>query len=252
MRVAVYVLLLLFVVASPGFSDVVDRNPSAEEPAITIEGTTVTYVGKISEKNVDLFLNIVKGKKLTTLVITSSGGEINAGMKMGSWVFDNHIDVVVEKMCMSSCANYVFTAGRHKTINPGSIVAWHGSVLQESGMSDEDIRILVIQAFNKLPESEKKKKDLQELIRKSIEQMREYRAESTKKQADFFKKIRVDESVCLIGNEEYGAKDFFILSVKDMERFGIHDVQAPNDYEQTDLTPFCIRGKQVEYIKLRD
>lgn len=252
MRVVVYMLLLLFAVVSPGFSEVMGENPSAEEPTITIEDTTVTYVGSISEKNIELFLETVRGKNLTTLVITSGGGEINAGMKMGLWVFDNHIDVVVEKMCMSSCANYVFTAGRHKTINPGAIVAWHGSVLQESILSEEDIRVSVIQAFDKLSESEKAKRDLQEMIRKAIEQMREYRAESTRSQADFFKKIGVDESVCLIGNEEYGARDFFILSVKDMERFGIGDVQAPHDYEQIDLTPFCIRGHEVEYIKLRD
>ncbi len=252
MRVIVYVVLLLLAVAGPGFSDVIHGNPSAEEPTITIEGTTVIYLGKISEQNVELFLETVRGKKLTTLLIASSGGEINAGMMMGSWVFDNHIDVVVEKMCMSSCANYVFTAGRHKTINPGSIVAWHGSILQEFLMSDEDIRVLVIQTFDKLPESEKEKMDLQEMIRKSIEQMKEYRVESTRRQAMFFKKIGVDESVCLIGNEEYGAEDFFILSVKDMERFGIRHVQAPNDYEQIDLAPFCIRGHQVEYIKLRD
>lgn len=95
------------------------------------------------------------------MVISSGGGEINAGMKMGYWVFDNQIDVVVNGMCMSSCANYIFPAGHRKIINNGSIVAWHGSALQESGMSECDIRESVIKAFNKLTESEKKGQNLE-------------------------------------------------------------------------------------------
>ncbi len=35
---------MLLVVASPSFSDVMDGNPSAEEPTTTIEGTTITYL----------------------------------------------------------------------------------------------------------------------------------------------------------------------------------------------------------------
>ena len=225
-------------------------NPSAEEPLITVEGTTITYVGKISVKSVGRLLNAVKGNKFETLVISSGGGEINAAMKMGSWVFDNNIDVVVDGVCMSSCANYVFTAGRRKTIKNGSIVAWHGNALQESGMSEKDVRESVIEAFNRLPESEKKKQNLEDLVRKSIEQMREYRAASKKRQAQFFAKIGVDEYVCRIGNEKYRAQDFYILSVEDMNRFGIHNVQAPENYEKTDLTPFRRKGKEIQHIKL--
>jgi hypothetical protein len=224
-----------------------------EEVAITIEGTTVKYVGKVSDKNAELFMNMVKGKNLTTLVINSGGGEINAGMEIGSWVFDNQIDVVVDGVCMSSCANYVFTAGRFKTIRKGSIVGWHGNALTESATSDQELRRATTEAFNQLPESDQKKLNLEEMIKKAIEQSKEYHASSIKRQAEFFTKIGVDEYVCRIGLEEYGAEDFYILSVADMARFGIQNVQAPENYEQTDLTPLCEKkGKKIEYIKLRD
>jgi len=228
------------------------RNPSDEKLSIIIEGTTVKYVGKVSEKNVEMFMNMVKGRNLAKLVINSGGGEINAGMEIGSWVFDNQIDVVVDGVCMSSCANYIFTAGRYKTISKGSIVAWHGNALQESGISEKDVRESINEAFNRFPESEKKKRNIEDLIKKSTEQMREYRATSIQRQAAFFAKISVDEYVCRIGSEKYGAQDFYFISVEDMDRFGIHNVRAPENYEKTNLTPFCNKGKKIEYIKLRD
>ena len=49
--------------------------------------------------------------------------------------------------------------------------------------------------------SEKKKQNFEDLVKKSIEQMREYRAASIQRQAEFFAKISVDEYVCRIGNE---------------------------------------------------
>jgi len=226
------------------------EDPSAEEATITLDGAKATYAGKITDPNVECFMDTVKGKKVSMLVISSSGGEINAGMRMGEWVFDNQVDVVVERMCMSSCANYVFPAGRNKTIRTNSIVAWHGSILQEGGMSDADVREKAIKAYAQLPENIRTNIALDVMIDQAIQQMREYRESSIVNQEQFFRKIGVDEYICRVGNEKYGAKDFFILCVEDMARFGIRDVLGPKNYEDIDLTPFRRTGKSVEFIHL--
>lgn len=228
-----------------------ENDPSAEKAVIAFQGETVNYAGKITDTNVERFLAEATGKNVSTLVISSGGGEINAGMRMGEWVLDNHVDVVVKDMCMSSCANYVFTAGRRKTINANSIVAWHGNIFQEYEGWEEDVRKAATETFDKLSETDKKKQPLKDMIQKALEQMRLYRAASIKKQSEFFKKIGVDGYICRIGNEEYGARDFFILSVKDMARFGVLNVSAPEKYEETDLTRFRRKGKSVEFISLR-
>jgi hypothetical protein len=245
-----WVLVIFFVsLHAPVFGEPAN-DPSAEEATIVLEGTTVAYAGKITDRNIERFMDTVKGKKVSTLVISSSGGEINEGMEMGEWVFDNHVDVVVERMCMSSCANYVFTAGRQKTIRANSIVAWHGSILQKSGMSDADVRAAATKAYDQLPDGEKRKIDLEDFVKQTIQRMREYQVNSTTRQAQFFRKIGVEEYVCRVGNEKYGAKDFFLLSVRDMAQFGILNVQAPENYEEIDLTPFRQKGKSVEFIHL--
>ena len=219
-----------------------------KEAIITIEGTTVTYRGPITEENTQLFLDLVKGKNLKTLVITSGGGDINTGMDMGRWIFENEVDVVVEGMCMSSCANYIFTAGKKKIIRPGAIVAWHGNALQNGGDWEKSFLRSIQEAINGLPPKDREKVD----TAKAMENAMEYIRECKRKQAAFFQEIGVDEYVCRVGNEEYGARDFFILSVEDMERFGIKKIQAPDMYHNTDLSRFNREKPRspVEYIKI--
>ena len=56
------------------------------------------------------------------LKVTSSGGDITLGMELGEWVFRNGLDVEVVDHCFSSCANYVFTAGKAKYLNPDAVL----------------------------------------------------------------------------------------------------------------------------------
>jgi len=244
------IVLLFVLIWSPPGSIGADAGAisGGKEAIITIEGTTVTYRGPITEENTQLFLDLVKGKNLKTLMITSGGGDINTGMDMGRWIFKNEIDVVVEGMCMSSCANYIFTAGKKKIIRPGAIVAWHGNALQNGGDWEKSFLRSIQEAINGLPPEERDKVD----IAKAMEGAMEYIKECKRKQAAFFQEIGVDEYVCRVGSEESGARDFFILSVEDMERFGIREIQAPDMYYNTDLSRFNREKPQspVEYIKI--
>ncbi|MCK9526047.1 MAG: hypothetical protein M0R49_08975 [Limnochordia bacterium] len=238
-----FVLVLAFVHILTG--GVRSSDPRAVEAIIALEGTTVKYVGKINEENVDRLLDLVAAKPVTELIISTSGGEINGGMTMGEWVYNNNIDVVVEGMCMSSGANYVFTAGRIKTIREGSVVAWHGSILQKSVMSVDDIRATTKTVYEQLPEDVRAQFDLETLIEQTIRDSDEYVAKSKVRQAQFYEKIGVDEYLTRVGNEEYGAEDFFTMSVEDMAHFGIRDVTAPADYEEVALA----RG--VDFITIK-
>lgn len=69
--------------------------------------------------------------KPQTLLITSPGGGIVAGMDLGEWILDNQLDVEIGGLCFSSCANYVFVAGATKILRSYSLLGWHGSAFQE-------------------------------------------------------------------------------------------------------------------------
>lgn len=86
------------------------------------------YVGDLDEAaNRKLFaLYETLSPKPTVLSIRSPGGEVNAGMTLGTWVHDHGIDVRVMEFCLSSCANYVFPAGIKKIVSNFAVIGYHG------------------------------------------------------------------------------------------------------------------------------
>ena len=89
---------------------------------------------------------------VATRRVDSDGDVIGEGMKLGHWIFDHNVDVPVDGLRFSSCANYVFTAGRIKTLMAGSIVGWHGSERQDEhiarGLSPTVTKVLGVNATN--------------------------------------------------------------------------------------------------------
>lgn len=105
-----------------------------ENPAtITIEGSTIVFKGDIGLDTYRDFLYAVRGKEdqITAIRINSGGGITDQGMLVGEWIFDHQLDVIVNELCFSSCANYIFTAGKNKIIEKDAIVGWHGSEQQD-------------------------------------------------------------------------------------------------------------------------
>lgn len=76
--------------------------------------------------------------KPTVLVITSTGGSDTAGVEMGFWVHENKISVEVPHYCGSACANFVFTAGKQKTLGRHALLIWHGGSHQPNLFAQVD------------------------------------------------------------------------------------------------------------------
>ena len=196
------------------------------------------YTGPITtEQNRQLFA-ATAGKHIERLVITSSGGEVGAGIKLGLWVADNGLDIEVPEYCLSSCANYVFPAGHHKSIGQGAIVAWHGNYnhLKETGLWRDDIA-------SRMQRHNEDAATAGARVRKEVDRLAGL-------ERDFFERIGIDEYLCWIGKmPPYDAPDYYFLSSEDMARFGVSHFQAPPGYENTDVSGFSIH---IMYIELYD
>ena len=104
------------------------------EPAtISVEGSIISFVGSIESETYRNFLYAVRGQEdqITAIQINSGGGITDQGMLIGEWIFDHELDVIVDEICFSSCANYIFPAGKNKIIEEDAIVGWHGSEQQD-------------------------------------------------------------------------------------------------------------------------
>ena len=109
------------------------RSIMAEEAEITVEDSTVRYIGVINGRSAYNFLELVRGAegRIDTLIINSPGGETRSARRIGRWIHQHGVTVVVDELCFSSCANYIFTAAPEKIIRDGAYVGWHGSEQQE-------------------------------------------------------------------------------------------------------------------------
>ena len=145
---------------------------------------------------------------------------------MAVWVINNSLNVEVNNVCLSSCANYIFPAGKTKVIKENSIVAWHGSAIQDSLSNPPLDQIEKMLAYIDDPQEKENEKN------KIIKSHKNYIDRMRKKQEKFFKKIGVDQSITVIGqSEKYSVKNFWTMSVNDMAKFGITNVIAPDDYK---------------------
>lgn len=99
-----------------------------ETTQIFVDNGQLEYVGHLDEaangRLFDLYEKLEK--KPTVLSIRSGGGEVNTGMALGAWVHAHKLDVRVMEFCLSSCANYVFPAGVHKTVSNFALIGYHG------------------------------------------------------------------------------------------------------------------------------
>jgi len=202
-------------------------SPSISEPAnIEADGPVIVYRGFIDEVSVNRMEELVESSTLPvrTLRIDSPGGDVEAGLRLGSLVFDHSMDVeVFGRGCHSSCANYVFTAGRRKRIEAGSLVTWHGSAIQTD--------------WNFRPRMYSEAREFAETLQR-IRRM----------QFHFFRTIGVDERVTVVGHD-LDCRCVWALSVDDMARFGIDNVEiVGGDYAgSVNTTEF---GSAVRFLEL--
>lgn len=247
----------LLVLASAGCSADGARSPAENPPEVEagqstagarvrIIGASMEYRGEMTEEGLATLKRLAYGQAIDTLVVDSAGGEIVVGMDFGNWVVERQLNVVVDGVCLSSCANYVFTAGSKKSILPGSVVAWHGSAKQPGLLDQMHAMIEKDVKARRLPPG----KEAEELVRARQKNV-DYLTGAIVKQGEFFHRVGVDEYVTRIGNEVYGLPGFYYLSVEDMARFGIRDVTAPDNYAQMDLSALRRRtGHAIRYLKL--
>jgi len=117
--------------------------PSAKGPTVFIKGTDLFYGGPLLEELIHeaMLLYDSASPKPTRLVITSSGGDVELGLDLGEWVREKGLRVFIPKACLSSCANYIFTAGTSVELGEAAVLFWHGSPIVDELDMPESMRI---------------------------------------------------------------------------------------------------------------
>jgi len=113
-----------------------NNNHLDEPPEVYISGGTIYYTGHLNQSGFQKMVSALfkYGKKPKSLVIDSPGGKPLSAMSIGKAVHDLQLDVTVVNKCNSACANYIFPAGKNKTIPNLDALVFHGGA--------KDLRVL--------------------------------------------------------------------------------------------------------------
>jgi hypothetical protein len=208
----------------------------AQTQADTSPTDAIRYRGEISAENNRRFLAAIGERAVTQLIVDSEGGEVEAGIELGDWVFERRIDVIVEGRCLSSCANYVFPAGRKKIIRGGAVVAWHGNYhhLLATGLWRDDVAARRARTGEDAAAAERH-------VRRQVEHL-------VRLEGEYFRRIGVDQYLCWVGKmPPHSAPDYYTMSAEDMGRYGVRNVATPPAYDKIDLSRF---GPAILFLRL--
>jgi hypothetical protein len=170
-----------------------------------IDDETILFTGTITRVSVAQFQKALTPNTKKVL-LDSPGGYARFAIEMADSIFDRNLDVEVTNRCFSSCANYLFPAGRRKIIGKEGVLMWHGCGKYDSYLDQVNHQKL----------TENNKESYEEFI--GLEQK-------------FLNKIGMDEFICWFGMiPPYNSRFGYTLSKQDMERFGIRGIEVRDNY----------------------
>lgn len=185
----------------------------------------LNYVGLLDEAaNKRLFaLYDSLAVKPTVLSIRSGGGAVTLGVALGQWVQARRLDVKVLEFCLSSCANYVFPAGRQKVVSNFAVIGYHGG--PSSGKFDFDAQTQSM--VDAMPPAQRKA--FMDGITESI------KADGDKERA-YLRALGVREDLSTLGQEERHQRRHlddpdvagWTYTLEGFARMGVHGITVIN------------------------
>lgn len=126
-----YLLLLSFVLLA-GCANQAHR-PDGQPGVTLLNDDTIYFTGGIEDEYTAVISKLLEqhSDTVNTLIISSRGGEVFAGIELGRLVHEHQLKVIVRGDCASSCANYVITSSPDVVVESGSILGWHGGAMQD-------------------------------------------------------------------------------------------------------------------------
>jgi len=103
-----------------------------------VDKGTIRFEGYIEEDDIARFNEIVS-ENTNTLIVRSGGGDVLAAIPIAEKIQRKKMDVVVDGLCVSSCADYFFIAAERKKVSLNSLVLLHGGITAKLEHESEKI-----------------------------------------------------------------------------------------------------------------
>ena len=213
-----------------------------DDARIAIDGSVARFAGVLNPASVERFFRELGPRRdqIDTLIINSAGGVTTSGRRIGDWVYEHGITVVVNHLCFSSCANYVFTAAPRKIIRADALVGWHGSdqqyqyLAESRGITldeliDEEVEAMLDQ--REQIEAREIEEDERARMRPSMRDTMRRITSGIRAEQEFLDRIGVSVEALVYGQmpgryDRWAASGAYgwTFRIEDMARFGIDNV----------------------------
>jgi hypothetical protein len=132
-RTCFLILLLLLAALAPQLAF---SNPKFS--IVRIDSKTIKISGPILEP-MFRHINDVLTPQTSTIRIDSEGGDTAEALNIAELMMARKMGLVVDGVCLSSCANYLFVAAETRKVLSGSVVGWHGGYSNAKTVLKEDL-----------------------------------------------------------------------------------------------------------------
>ncbi|EPE1232314.1 ATP-dependent Clp protease proteolytic subunit [Escherichia coli] len=107
---------------------------------------TVQFISTLTENSVNRLMVFRETHPFDTIIITSPGGDFDAGVALGNFVNDNNLTIIVERYCNSSCTIAFFSANiENRYMMKDSILGLHNVSIESKARNSDDTYITVRQ-----------------------------------------------------------------------------------------------------------
>jgi hypothetical protein len=176
--------------------------PDSDDASPYRVGRVICLRGRIDQSFSRAFFQL--SPRPGDVVVTSGpGGDIAAAMDIGDLVYRDNLLVVVDRICVSSCAYFIALGGKRLAMTSGGMLGFHGGPVSEKSIMD-----------NPTATASEKAKLLAD----------------SKRFAEFFKSRGLDISITyevpptFQGQNVDWTTNMWVRSAKELPRFGFHGV----------------------------
>jgi hypothetical protein len=238
--------------------------PVAQAPALDVANIVtkvrltaerIEYSGLIThEANAGVFeLYQSADPKPDTLLMESQGGSADAGMELGAWLFENRLQVQIDTYCFSSCANYVFPAGRARVLAPHASLMWHGGVTQP--ITPAELADVLDETLAGLSEEERRQLLHERSRDELMQQLQQSLTAIVARETHFFRRLGIDQRITTLGHlyerELLKGEGYYMgwdFSIEDMARLGIRQIEVKGGEAWAPVFP--VPGRTIYRIHL--
>jgi len=101
-------------------------NSEQADYKILSEGDSTTFVGSLTVDSLDALQNEIIANDSSTLIITTGGGDAERSIAFGNFIRPRSMTLIIDRLCFSSCANYLVPAANNVIVRKDAILGWHG------------------------------------------------------------------------------------------------------------------------------